>query len=158
MAAEPSVWEIATAVGQIVAGASAVIGLAFVGLQIRASRRAADIQILQEFNRSTVERESAFLNADNDNKKQQAFIEFLNFLEVNAAAFNGELLPSISRKIIRDSLANSIAAIQLAPTWAEKFSDAVRTTSTFDELGRFMKVEKLKIQEILREMQQAVHS
>ena len=151
-AAEPSTWEVATAIGQVLAGGSAVIGLVFVGLQIRAARRTADIQTLQEFNRSTIEREFAFLNADNSNRKEQAFVELLNFLEVNAAAFNGRLLPAVSRKIIRDSLANSIAAIQLAPAWAEKFGDLVRTISTFEELGRFMRTERKAINAIVEMM------
>lgn len=155
MAAEPSVWEIATAIGQALAGGSAVIGLVFVGFQIRAARRAADIQILQEFNRSTIEREFEFLNAHDGNRKEQAFVELLNFLEINAAAFNGGLLPSVSRKIIRDSLANSIAAIQLAPQWAETFGNAVRTVSTFEELGHFMSAEKTTINAIVEMMRQA---
>ena len=152
MAADPSVWEIVTAVGQMVAAGASVVGLVFVGLQIRAARLTADIKILQEFNRSTIEREFAFLNAGDDDRKEQAFVELINFLEINAAAFNGRLLPSVSRKIVRDSLANSIAAIQMAPQWAEKFEDAVRTATTFDELGIFMRAEKATINSVVDEM------
>jgi len=136
----------------MVAAGASVVGLVFVGLQIRAARLTADIKILQEFNRSTIEREFAFLNAGDDDRKEQAFVELINFLEINAAAFNGRLLPSVSRKIVRDSLANSIAAIQMAPQWAEKFEDAVRTATTFDELGIFMRAEKATINSVVDEM------
>ena len=124
----------------------------FVGAQIRAAGRTADIKILQEFNRSTIERESAFSNASDDARKEQAFVELLNFLEIYAAALNGGLLPPISRRIVRDSLVNSIAAIQLAPFWSQKFSEAIKTVTTFEELGRFMRDEKEAISAVVNMM------
>lgn len=154
MVAEPSGWEIATAIGQILAGGSAVVGLFFVGMQLRAASRATDFQILQEFSRGTMAREDAFLNAPDEDKKNQAFVDFLNFLEIHAAAFNGGLLPTVSRKIIADSLANSVAAIQLTPEWAEKVANAVRTVATFDELATFIRIEKKKIDSIGQMMRQ----
>jgi chorismate mutase len=154
MAAEPSVWEIAAAVGQVVAAVSSVAGLFFVGVQIRSARKVADIKTLQEFNRGTQERELALLNAQDNIRKEQAFVELLNFLEVNAAALNGNSFPPISRRIVKDSLATSIAAIQIEPAWAGKFSDAIRTISTFEELGLFMRREKKSIQAIIQMMKE----
>jgi len=150
MAAEPSVWEVAAAIGQVVAAICSVAGLVFVGVQIRTARKVADVQALQEFNRGTRERESALLRAQDATEREQAFIELLNFLETNAAAYNGRLFPSVSRRIVRDNLATSIAAIQFEPVWTDKFSDAIRTTSTFEELGIFMAAEKKTITAIVK--------
>lgn len=158
MAADPSSWEIATAIGEILAGGSAVIGLFFVGAQVRAAKRSTDFQILQAFNRGVAEREDAFLNAPNQNRKNQAFIELLNFLEVHAAAYNEKLLPPTSRNIIGDCLANSVAAIQLAPEWANKVGDSVRTASTFEELARFIRGEKRRIESTAQMMNQQSQS
>ena len=145
-------WTVAASIAQIVAAAASVCGLYFVGAQIRASNKTADIQALQEFSKQTIEREHRFLNATNAAQKEQAFIEFINFLEMYAAALNGNLVPPVSRKIVSDSVVNSIAAIQMAPAWASKFEDAIRTATTFDELGRFMRSNRPKINCVTEEM------
>jgi len=158
MGNEGPAWEAVAAVGQIIAAAAAVIGLVFVGLQVRAAKRATDLRNLQGFVNSTIERENAFLNAEGNHKKEQAFVELLNFLEINAAAVNGNLLPSVSRKIVRDSLINSVAAIQLEPFWAAQFVNAIRTVATFEELVRFMSTHKNQIAATVKMLQQSKRS
>jgi hypothetical protein len=135
-------WTVAAAASQVVAAVAAVAALIFVGVQIRVARQTADLHALQEFMKSATEREASVRDADNDQKKQQAFWEFLNFLEVNAAAFNGGLFHGKSRSIVVDKLCSSIAVIQENTAWHPLFRDAVTTTTTFAELADFMKQKR----------------
>ncbi len=145
MSFDASFWTAAAALGQVVAAAAAVAGLFFLGAQIRAGQRISDIQILQEFTRETTTREFALLHGEDDAQKRRAFIEYLNFLEIYAGAMNGRLLPSISKKLVSDSLSNASATIQTNAVWSEQFADAIRTTSTFEEIGRFLSKNKKAI-------------
>jgi hypothetical protein len=140
-------WTAAAAVGQLFAAAAAIAGLFFLGAQVRAGRRVADVQILQEFARETTAREYALVQAEGDAQKQRAFVEYLNFLEIYAGAMNGKLLPSMSRKLIGDSLSNARATIQTNATWSDQFAAAIRTTSTFDEVGRFLSENRKAVSE-----------
>ena len=76
--------DLALAIGQCVAAAAAILGLAFIGWQVREARKASDIQSLQAFLRDAKEHEHALLKAESPETKDQAFIEFLNFLETYA--------------------------------------------------------------------------
>lgn len=137
-----------TAIGAVGQWASAVIALAgflFVGRQISIAGKTADLQALQEFVRSATEREACLLDADSDQRKQQAFIEFLNFLEMNAAALNGDLFPLTTRSMVIDKLCTSVVVIQEAPSWHQQFSQAVMASTTFAELVKFMKRERKTI-------------
>lgn len=139
-------WAIAAAAGQVVAAATAVVALFFVGVQIRVARQTADLQALQEFLRSATEREACLRDSETDHKKQQAFWEFLNFLEVNAAAVNGGLFHHVSRSIVVDKLCTSIAVIQENAEWHDQFHQAVTASTTFAELAKFMKRERQTIE------------
>ena len=138
-------WTIAAAAGQIVAAVAAVIGLFFVGFQVKVARKTADLQALQEFVRSAMEREACLINADAEQKKQQAFFEFLNFMEMNAAAINGDLFHNKTRSLAVEKLCTSIVVIQANPAFHDHFCQAVTNSTTFDELGKFMKRERKTI-------------
>lgn len=138
-------WAIAAAAGQVVAAGAAVLALLFVGVQIRVARKTADLQALQEFVRSATERE-ARLRSASDQEKQQAFFEFLNFLEMNAAAVNGGLFHNKSRAMVIDKLCTSIVVIQENPAWHPHFVEAVMTATTFSDLQKFMERERKTIE------------
>jgi hypothetical protein len=150
-------WTAAAAVGQLVAAASAVAGLFFLGAQVRAGHHISDVQILQEFTRETTARELALLQAETDSHKRRAFVEYLNFLEIYAGAMNGRLLPPVSRKLISDSLSNALATIQTNAAWSEQLFDAIRTTSTFEEIGRFLSENKKIISEKAEAFREQIH-
>jgi hypothetical protein len=139
-------WTVAAAAGQVVAAAAAITTLFFVGVQIRIARKTADLQALQEFVKSAAEREACLLSADTDAKKQQAFFEFLNFLEMNAAAVNGDLFHGKSRTIAVDKLCTSIAVIQEHSAWRDKFNHAITASTTFEELAKFMRCQRKVIE------------
>ncbi|MBM3552584.1 MAG: hypothetical protein FJX45_12655 [Alphaproteobacteria bacterium] len=138
-------WTAAGAVGQWASAAITLVGFLFVVRQIGIASKTADLQALQEFVRSATEREACLLGADSDQSKQQAFIEFLNFLEMNAAALNGNLFPRTTRSIAVDKLCTSIVVIQEAPSWHKQFSQAVTASTTFAELAKFMKGQRKSI-------------
>lgn len=130
-------WAIVAALGQAVAAACAVGALFFVGVQIRAARKATDLKALQEFLRSAVEREEKLLSAPTTDARVAAFSEFLNFLEVSAAALNGGLFPETSRRMVHEKIRDSLAVIAANSVWQRAFEDAITTSDTFSELKRF---------------------
>ncbi len=140
------------AIGQVIAAGAATLGLFFVGCQIRDARKTADLHALQEFLRGITEREDRVLNADSNETKRQAFNEFLNFLEVNAAADNKHLFPKTTRSIVVDKLCTSIAEIQEAPAWHDQICEAVRSSTTFVELGKFMNRNRKAINDRVAEL------
>ena len=141
---------IATA-AQVLAAFASVVALGFVGLQIRSARTVADLTALLEFWRNVTEQEGKLFDPDAA-RKQMAFLELLNFLEVTAAAVNDKLFPKVSRRIVRDKLQTSIAVLQCAPDWHKTFLDAVATSTTFSELLKFMKRNRRQIEEMVAMM------
>jgi hypothetical protein len=150
-------WTIAAAVGQLTAAIVAAFGLLFVGRQIREARKTADLQALQEFYKGATEREDKLLNTESD-KKKQAFFEYLNFLEVTAAADNNGLFHKATRSIVIDKICTSIAEIQEARCWHDQFCEAVRSSTTFVELGNFMKRNREAINDRVAELQKAAET
>lgn len=143
-------WTALAAIGQLAAAAVGLIGLVFVGVQVRATRKTSDFQNLLEFDRRAAEREDALLRAETEATKKQAFFEFLNFLETHAAALNAKLLPGKSRQLIREKLINSIAVITEEPPWHQTLFDGVTSPTAFAELAKFMRREKGAIDSLVK--------
>jgi ADP-ribosylglycohydrolase len=148
-------WTVVAAIGQAAAAAAAAVGLAFSGFQMKAATRVADLQALQEFLRSVTEREALLCEADTDERKARAFNEFLNFLEINAAAVNHGLFPKASREQVVDKLCSSIAVLQEASDWREALRQAVSSSTALLELVEFMRREKKTIAERATELRTA---
>ena len=68
-------WTALAAIGQLAAAAVGLIGLVFVGVQVRATRKTSDFHNLLEFDRRAAERENALLCAESEATKKQAFFE-----------------------------------------------------------------------------------
>ncbi|MGJ0507169.1 MAG: hypothetical protein ACR652_08535 [Methylocystis sp.] len=141
--------DLASAIGQCVGAAAAVLGLGFIGWQVKEARKTSDIQSLQAFLRDTKEHEHALLEAKTVEAKDQSFIELLNFLEAYAAAINGGLFPKITRDIVREKLIDSIAVITESDAWHVKLAEAVTSESTFQCLRQFMRKEKAAINAVI---------
>jgi Mg/Co/Ni transporter MgtE len=139
------------AVGQLIAALAAVGGLLFVGRQIRDARKTADLTALFEFLKDITKREDRFLNAASG-EKRQAFNELLNFLEVTAAADNNNLFHKTTRTIVIDKICTSIAEIQEAPSWHNEICFAVRSSTTFVELRKFMERNRKAISDRVVEL------
>ena len=78
--------DLASAIGQCVAAVAAVVGLGFIGWQVRQARKGSDLQSLQTFLRDAKEHEHALLRATTAEEKDQAFIEFVNIPPPKAVA------------------------------------------------------------------------
>ncbi len=141
-------WEIVSAIGTAAAAVIAALGLGFVGLQIREARKSSDIQALSEFLRGATEREEALLVAQDDAARKRAFLEFANFLEVQAAALNGNLYPRVTREIVREKLWDSLAVIESAEPWFDELMAAKSSPTTFKHLLRFRKKERRRIDKV----------
>jgi hypothetical protein len=87
--------QIAATIASAVSAITAALGLVFVGIQIRAARRASDFQALLEFNRHIDDREQAFFllcGKTLQMSSDEAYHSLLNLLEVYAAAHNRRLI------------------------------------------------------------------
>lgn len=135
-------WNAVSAVGSILAGFSAFAGLLFIGIQIKAARKTADLQALQTFLQDTQKYEERLLAAKDSSSKESAFNDLLNFLELNAAAMNDNLFSKTTRRMAMEKLADSILIIESAREWHDRFCSAMTTETTFEELSKFYKRER----------------
>jgi hypothetical protein len=129
-------WTKVAAIAQVVATIISGCGLFFVGYQIRLAKRGADLQAMQEFLKSATEREERLCEAETDEKKRHAFNEFMNFLEIYAAAANKNLLPNTARNIVVDKLCTSIAVLHGEPAWLDQIGAAIKNSTTFIEVRK----------------------
>jgi type II secretory pathway pseudopilin PulG len=143
-------WTRISAIGQ--AAAAIVSMLALVGLyfQIRMTRKSTDLQALQDFVRNADQREDRLLDAETDAKRDQAFNEFLNFLETSAGALNNNLFPKTTKQFVREKVRDSIATIQGVQIWHSKFEQAITTDTTFAEIAKFMRRNRADINRIVK--------
>ncbi len=97
-----------------------------------------DIQHLQDFFKSVIEREAALAHALDDQRKRHAFIEYLDFLEVYSAAVIGGLFIGVAKELVRDKRIDSIITLERAPDWHEVIVDSVTSVITYKYLREFM--------------------
>lgn len=145
-------WTEVAAIGQAIAAIAGIVGLFFVGFQLRASRQSTDLKNLQKFFEETTNREHAlFASKESETDQSKAFVEFVNFLEIYAAAYNKRLIGGISREQIRDQLIETLAVIE-TNTWScKKLNEAVTSRSALKELRHFKTRFQKKIDGIIAE-------
>lgn len=141
-------WTVIAGIGQAVAAAAAVAGLIFVGWQISAARKTADLQALQEFVRGAAYHETRLSDAETGEKKTQAFFEFMNFLETIAAAINTGLFPRTTKKFAHQKLRDSLAVLQAEPQWHQHIEQAITSANTFEEIRIFIQRNKAEINRV----------
>lgn len=125
--------ETLTVTGQLIASAAAVAALGFVGWQIKLARKAADFSTLKNFLRDVKEYQDALLSAAPE-RKDAAFVEFMNFLEIYALALDQKLVPKVSRKLIAQTLCESLACIWNAPKFHPLIENAYTSPETSKNL------------------------
>ncbi len=122
---------------QIISSGGAAIGLWLAAWQFSRSRKTTTLQHLQDFLKSTNEREAALADATDEQKKRHAFVEYLNFLEVYAAAVIGGLFIGVAEELVRDKLMDSIITLERAPAWHDIIVKSVTSDITYKYLRRF---------------------
>jgi len=148
----PADWAIAV---QIVTAICSVCGLFFLAWQIKAARKNSDLVALQTFFKTVTELEDRLLKSKIGQEKEQVILEFINFLEVCAAADNRRLFPKTTSALVVDKLCSSIAAMQLTPEIHELFKSSITTSTTFNELGKFMQRNRSSIADRALEMKRS---
>lgn len=143
-------WTRISAIGQAAAAIIAAIALVGLYFQLRMTRKSTDLKALQDFVQNADQREDRLLDAATNEKRDQAFIEFLNFLETSAGALNGNLFPKTTKKFVREKVRDSIATIQGLQPWHVKFEQAITTDTTFAELAKFMKRNRADIDRVVK--------
>jgi len=126
-----------------------VLGLGFIGWQVNEARKASNVNSLLAFLQDVKEHEHALLRGETEEEKDQAFIEFLNFLEAYAAAINGRLFPKVTHKLVREKLIDCIAVITEAKAWYPKLEEAVTSPTTFQCLTQFTSKERTAINSLV---------
>jgi hypothetical protein len=139
--------ELLTVIGQLVAAIAAVAALAFVGFQIRQARKTADFATLKEFLKDVKEYQDRLLTAPLSSK-DTAFVEFMNFLEVYALALDKNLVPKVSRKLIAQTLCESVACIWKAPDCHPLIEKAYTSEEVFENIIKFAKKNEVKIKKL----------
>jgi hypothetical protein len=142
-------WTRISAIGQAAAAVISMFALVGLFFQIRMTRKAADLKALQDFVQSADDHETRLLDAETETKQDQAFFEFLDFLESNAGAFNDNLFPKTTKRFVKGKIRDSIATIQGIPAWHRKFEQAITTNTTFAELAKFMKRYRVDINRVV---------
>ncbi|MGD9656195.1 MAG: hypothetical protein AB7U61_00920 [Methylocystis sp.] len=142
--------DLASATGQCIQAAAAVIGLGAIWWQIREARKTSDVQSLQVFLRDAKDHENALLRATTEDEQHQAFIEFMNFLEAYSAAINGGLFPKVTSGVVREKIIDAVTMIAEAEAWHGKLAEAITSETTFQCLNAFMRREKLDISAVFR--------
>lgn len=125
---------------QLGASIAAAIGLLISGWQFWRNRQAATLQHIQDFLRSMNERESALASSQDDPAKQRhAFVEYLNFLEVYAAAANSGLFVGVARELVCDKILESLVVLDAAPDWHQQIEISISSGSTYSHIRKFMR-------------------
>ena len=138
----PEGWSILSAIGSLVAGVAALLGLPFIGWQVRAARKTSDLQALQSFSTEMQKCEERLLAAKCEKSREAAFNDLLNLLELNAAALNAGLFPRTTRRLAREKIRDSLLVIESAKEWHSKFLQSITTETTFSEILLFIRSEK----------------
>jgi hypothetical protein len=125
-------------IAQLVSSFAAACGLFLTGWQLIRTRRVADLQALQKFFESANAQEAALANETDQRKKVHAFYEFLNFLEVYAAAHNKRLFARGSEEMVRHKLEDSCIELEQSPSWHQEIEKASDRATTFAELRKFI--------------------
>ena len=110
--------------------------------QMSRTRRSSDLLALQKFHEEASKRESALTEAKSTGEEawRHAFIEFLNFLEVYACAYNNRLIIGRgSKDIIRHKLEDCFIEVEAAKDLHPHIAAAVDRATTFAELKKLIR-------------------
>jgi hypothetical protein len=120
-------------------------GLYFSGWQFWRMRQNTTLQHLQEFFKTTNERELALANARDGAAKRHALVEYMNFLEVYSAATNAGLFVGVARELTCDKIIDSIVVLESVPHWHDEIDKSVTSIVTYKHLLRFIAKNRREI-------------
>ena len=126
-------------VAPVASAACSAAGLLFVGWQIRAAGRTADLQALRDISSDVREREAALISArkQGDDARDTAFLEYADFLEVLAAGCQKGLFRRVTEQAAREKLIDALALIETDQRWAGRLIEARSFDTTHRHLQDF---------------------
>jgi hypothetical protein len=143
---DASVWSIASNVATVGSAALAAFGLIWTALTLKASTRASDLNSLFVMTGQVAAAETRLGASKDDPIQQDAdFNNYLNTLEILAAAINGGLFGSVSKRIASDRLCNDIAILMSSEWSRERIARAVTSHETFCEMAAFHRKNRKRI-------------
>ncbi|MGA0565557.1 hypothetical protein ACO2RV_24325 [Ancylobacter sp. VNQ12] len=140
-----SQWAALSAIGTLVSAVPAMLGLWFVGIQIRAATKVADIELLQQFLATAAQLERGMLEAASVEAKDATFFEYLNYLEFLAAGLKKGIFARLSREFIRDKLLDAFAMIEFYEPWQGKLEKAKSTPNALKYIDLFRRRNRSEI-------------
>ena len=143
---DASGWSIASNVATVASAALAAFGLIWTALTLRASTRASDLNSLFQMTGQIAAAEARLTVSKDDPIQEDAdFNNYLNTLETLAAAINGGLFGSVSKRIASDRLCNDLAILMSSEWSRERIIRAVSSPETFCEMSTFNQRNRKRI-------------
>ncbi len=143
-----------SAVVAIKALRSTAIGIQGTAKGLEQQVKAQDLSTLRQFILDVCEREDRLLKAVPmpDDIYQHALADYMNLLEVYAAAVNHNLIETTTSNIVRDRMINDIALVYRHKEISKSIREAKTSKATFVELDRFQKENASAIKRIQSEL------
>ena len=133
---------------QITSTLAAATAMSLTSLQLYRNRAVSTLQTLTEFLKASTERHEAFAQATEG--RQNAFNEFMEFLEVHSGASNGRLIAGVAREIVNDKLTDAIVLLRNTDEWRVAMKNTDGGRETYKHLRRFKKLHRKAIDKRLR--------
>lgn len=135
-----SQWAALSAIGTLASAIITMMGLWFVGIQIRTATKVSDIEVLQQFLATAAELEREMREAGSVDAKDAAFFEYLNYLEFLAAGLQRNIFARLSREFISDKLLDALAMVEFYEPWSAKLDLAKSTPNAM----KYIELYRLK--------------
>ena len=121
------------------------LGLFINAVQYWRGRKLSTLQHILDFFKSTNEREASLADAQDENARRHAFVEFLNFLEIYSAAVNSNVFAGVADELVRDKLIDTIDVLESFPQWHHEVAKSKTSATTYKQLARFIKRNEGKL-------------
>jgi len=148
-------WTALATIGTAASAVASVLGLVFVGIQIRSATKIADIELLQGFIETTTRLERAMLDSESEQDRDTIFWEYLNYLEFLAGGLRKRIFPGLSREFIREKLLDAVALIEVYPVWTERLDRARSTPEALVYISAIRIKERRRLETIKKHLQAA---
>ncbi|MBK1622647.1 hypothetical protein [Afifella marina] len=124
-------------------------GLIATVLSIRQNTRSNDLRSLFDIVTSIRDAEMRLRAAQNEPPRLDAEIaNYLNLLEVLAAAVNDDLFGPVARRVAVDRLVKDLAFFRSIPAMRERLDREMQTAETFSEIRKFFQRNERAIKAI----------
>jgi hypothetical protein len=133
-------------VATAIAASIAAVGLFLTWRALVAQRRSTDLGTMLALASLAREAEARVSTAEDLEKRQQELVNYLNFLEVYAAAVNERLLEEVTMNLARDRIVNDLAILSVSADARERVKCSITSSETFSHIQKFWKNNRVSIE------------